>query len=334
MRRVAVFAVVAALVLCVSACAAPQFITVKTTIPPEKDIPLHIKNVAVLSFSGHPGGSEVVSVKLEQELLNNQHYKLIERSEIAAIISEKNFQQTDLVENEAFLEEMKIKQVHALITGSVATFNAVTERGVDERQVQYRVSGPVFDSNFNLVRPAVYGYRTIREPWMARHGNVNATFKMVAVGTGQILASVSKGGGYSTGKVKQGMPAGESVVLERAALDAVVKFIKDVSVWTEVAKLKLKKGKNTKMGNTFAANGLFEKAEEQFRVAGELPGNYAAIYNLGLALEAQCRYAEAGQEFDRALPMRPADKEIMAAINRIKVKKVFEERIKKLRGMQ
>ena len=319
------------------ACTPTQFITIKTVVPPEMDIPSNIQNVAVLEFGGHQEGSRVVSGKLEQELLNNQHYKLIERSEIAAVISEKNFQQTDLVEtNPAFLEAMKIKSVQAIITGSVATFSAVTERGFDERPQQFlkerRRVGT--DKRGNPIMEPVYETRIIREPWIQRSGNANATFKMVDAGTGQIISSVSKGGAYTTGKVKGDVVETDSQVLEKAALDAVIKFIKDISPWTEVRRLALKRGPNCAVGNNFAVNGLYDKAEAEFAAAAGVPGNFAAFYNLGLVLEAEGRFAEAEQAFDRALSIRPTDREIMDGINRMKTKKGFEERLRKLRGGQ
>lgn len=336
MRRVAALLVLFALVMLVSACAPTQFITVRTTIPPEKDVPLHIKNIAVLDFTGHQAGGDVVSVKLEQELLNNQHYKVIERSEIAGIINEKNFQETDLVEsNPEFLAAMKIKAIQALITGSVATFHSATDNGVDTRTERYiktrRRVGTRKDGT-PIMEP-VWDTRLIPEPWTRRQGNCNATFKMVDVNTGQIIASVSKGGASSSGKVKGNAPLPtDSEVLERAAMDAVVQFIKDISTWTEVAKFRLKGAKNCATGNNFAANGLYDKAEEQYRMAATIPGNYGAVYNLGLALEAQGRYAEAEEAYDQALAMAPSDREVMDAINRVKQKKVYEVRLRKLRG--
>ncbi len=336
-RKGLVLGVLFGVVLLASACSATQFITVKTTVPPQRDIPLHIKNVAVLEFTGHEGGREVVARKLEQELMNNQHYKLIERSEIAAVINEKQFQQTDLVEtNPEFLEAMKIKSVQAIINGSVANFNVTENRGrdphIERRFKEFRVVG--YNKKGRPIREAVYENITVYVPWIRRDGNVNATFKMVDMGTGQILASVSKGGASSTGKVKGDAPlATESQLLERAALDAVVKFIQAVSVWTKVENIALKKAKGCKNGNTFAASGLYDKAEAEFRAAAQIKGNYGALYNLGLVLEAQGRYTEAEAAYDQALSVRPSDKEILTSMNRIKEKKVYEERLRKLRGM-
>jgi len=334
MRRFVVLAALISVALLASACTPTQFITMRTVIPPELDVPLYIKNVAVLEFDGHSAGGKIVAAKLEQELLNNQYYKVIERSEIAGIINEKNFQQTDLVENNEFLQEMKIKNVQGLITGSVATFHPTTERGVDERQQRYMISAAVFNNKFEIVRPARYGYRTIREPWIMKQGNVNASFKLVDI-SGQIIASISRGGAYSSNKIKNNAPVPtDSQVLDLAALDAVKKFIKKISVWTEVSRLKLKNGKNCATGNNFAANGLFDKAEEQFKVATGIQGNYAAFYNLGLAMEAQGRYADAKAAYDQGLTIRPSDKEMMTAITRVTRKQGNEARLKKLRELR
>ncbi len=333
MRGIAVLAALIGVVLLASACTPTQFVIIRTTIPPELDIPLYIKNVAVLEFEGHPGGSKVVSGKLEQELLNNQYYKVIERSEVAAIINEKNFQQTDLVENDEFLQAMKIKNVQGMITGSVATFYPKTERGVDERQVRYLKRAAVYNNKGKQLRAAEFAYRTEREKWIMKQGNVNATFKMVGM-NGRIIASVSRGGAFSTPKIKGNAPVPtDSQVLDLAALDAVKKFIKKISVWTEVSKLKLMKGKNCSVGNNFAAKGLYQDAEQQFRAATGIPNNYAAFYNLGLVLEAQRRYADAETEYRNGLAIRQSD-EIMSAIKRIEKKKVNETRLKRLRELR
>jgi tetratricopeptide (TPR) repeat protein len=274
-----------------------------------------------------------VAVKLEQELLNNQFYKVIERSQIAAIIAEKNFQETDLTENDDFLSEMKIMNVQALITGSVETFHARTDKGVDERKEQRYVTSHRVGTDKKgkpIMRP-IYRTVTIKEPWTRREGNVNATFRMVDVGTGQVIASVSPPGAFSTGKVKGNAPLPtESEALEKAALNAVITFIKKVSVWTEVRNLPLKKGQGCSIGNNFAAEGLFEKAEEQFRAAATMPGNYGALYNLSLVLEAQGRFDEALEAVDQALTMMPTDREIMGAMKRIKDKIANAEYIRAL----
>jgi tetratricopeptide (TPR) repeat protein len=321
MRKAVVFGALVLLALLVSACAPTKFITVRALVPPEIDVPQHIKTVAVLEFGGHQMGKDVVSTKLEQEILNNGFYKVAERSAIAAIINEKNFQQTDLTENDQFLNEMKILNVHALINGSVATFDAKTPTGVDISQQRYLISAAVFNKDGRIVRPARYGWREIREPWIMKQASVNATFKMVDVGTGQILASVSKGGSFSTPKIKgnAAVPT-DAEALERAALDAVVSFIKKISVWTEVKRLPLKKAKGCANGSNFAANGLYDKAEAEFRVAAGIPGNFGAVYNLGLALEAQGRFEEAEQAFDQALSMMPTDQAIMNSLQRIRMK--------------
>ena len=321
MRKAVVFGALLALALLVSACAPTKFITVRALVPPEIDVPQHIKNVAVLEFSGHTTGREVVSTKLEQEILHNGFYKVIERAQVAAIINEKNFQQTDLTEDDQFLNEMKILNVHALITGSVAKFEAKTEKDVDIRQQRYMRRAAVFNKEGRMVRPAEYAWREIREPWIMKQGSVSAAFKMVDVGTGQILASEAPPGGFSTNKIKGNAPVPtDSEVLERATLNAVKEFIKKVSVWTEVRRLPLKNAKGCGNGNTFAANGLFDKAEAEFRVAANIPGNFGALYNLGLALEAQGRFEEAEQAFDQALNMMPSDQGIMASIQRVRIK--------------
>jgi len=292
-------------------------------VPPEINVPDYIKTVAVLEFSGHPMGKDVVSTKLEQEILNNGYYKVAERAQVAAIINEKNFQQTDLTEDDQFLSEMKLLNVNALITGSVATFDAKTPTGVDERVEQRYVTSRRVgtDKNGNPIMQPVYRPVTIREPWIMKQASVTATFKMVDVGKGQILASVSKGGSFSTPKIKGNAPVPtDAEALESAALDAVISFIKKVSIWTKVERLPLKNAKGCANGNTFAANGLYDKAEAEFRAATGLPGNFGAFYNLGLALEAQGRFEEAEQAFDQGLNMMPSDQEIMGSLQRIRVK--------------
>ncbi len=323
MRKAVVFAALLSLVLLVSACAPTKFITVRALVPPEIDVPQHIKTIAVLEFGGHPTGREVVSTKLEQEILNNGFYKVAERAQVAAIINEKNFQQTDLTESDDFLSEMKLLNVHALINGSVATFDARTDKGVDERVEQRYVTSRRVgtDKNGRPIMQPVYRPVTIREPWIMKQASVNATFKMVDVGNGQVLASVSKGGSFATPKIKGNAPVPtDAEALEKAALNAVISFIKKVSVWTEVKRMPLKNAKGCSNGNNFAANGLFDKAEEQFRAATNIPGNFGAFYNLGLALEAQGRFEEAEQAFDQALNMMPTDQETMGSMQRVRVK--------------
>jgi curli biogenesis system outer membrane secretion channel CsgG len=331
MRRFAVLGVLAGLVLLASACAPTQFVKVRALVPPELKIPDHIRNVAVLEFVGAKG-TNTVAVKLEQELLNNGFYKVIERAQVAAIINEKNFQQTDLVENDAFLEQMKILSVQGLITGSVDMFEPRSTSGTDMREESYIMRyDTVYDRKGNPRNVPIYGKRLIPEPWQMVEGSVNATFRMVDVGTGQIIASVSTDGSFTTGKVKGGgvLPT-SSEAMDRASLDAVVKFIKKVSVWTEVRNIPLKRGQGCADGNNFAASNLFAQAEQEFRAAAAMPGNFAAVYNLGLVLEAQGRFQEAEQTYNQALMMMKTDREIMDALARIQQKIQNEAFLRKL----
>ena len=74
---------------------------------------------------------------------------------------------------------------------------------------------------------------------------------------------------------------------------------------------------------TFAAGaGSPERLTDQVitRAAATQPGNFAAVYNLGLVLEAQGRFQEAQQTFNQALMMMKTDQEIMNALARIQQK--------------
>jgi tetratricopeptide (TPR) repeat protein len=294
-------------------------------------IPPEIKNITVLEFAGQPGGAEMVARKLEEQLIHSGHYKVISRSEIGAVMNEKALTETGVVEERA-RNQLKLKKVDAIISGTVATYEAKTEQGIDIEQQPRSVPYTAFD---NKGRPYT-AYRTVYDkvpvPWIERHANVAAAFTMIDVATGQKIDTVSESGSFSTGKVKGGMPVPEEECKQIALLTCVETFIKDISVYTDDKQFRLESGPDIAAANKMAATGLYSDAEGIYSNAfASNRENWAAAYNLGLVLEAQARYEEAEAAYRNAMQASGGRGECMAAVKRAGEKKADSARLKGLK---
>jgi tetratricopeptide (TPR) repeat protein len=335
MKSVSVIALV--LMILLGACTPTYFITIHTEYPPKMKVPPEIKNVAVLEFAGQAGGAEIVARKLEEQLIHNEHYDVISRSEIGAVINERAFAETGLVE-ENVRNQLKLKKVDALITGTVATYEAKTEQGTDVVQVPQRIwrgQRTVYDRKGRPYKEDVYDtvYKSVPEPWIERHANVAATFTMIDLATGQKIDTVSESGSFSTGKVKGGaMPVPEAECIDRAVLNCIETFIKDISVHTLVERLQLAGGSDLSAANKMTQAGLYSDAEVIYsNVFASNPKSWAAAYNLGLVLEAQGRYEEAEAAYRNAMRASGGRGECVAGVKRAEEKKVISARLKTLR---
>jgi tetratricopeptide (TPR) repeat protein len=335
MRGLPFLALVLAILL--GACTPTYFITIHTEYPPKVNIPAHIKNIAVLEFGGQPEGAEYIRSKLEEQLMRDEHYKVIARSEIGALMNERAFAETGLVE-ESVRNQLKLKRVDAIITGTVTMFDCKPEQGTDieerPRRV-YRGERPKYDSKGRFLRmEAVYDtvYDKVPVHWIARHANVMATFTMIDM-DGQKIDTVSEPGSFSTGKVKgDAMPVPEAECKDRAVRICIETFIKDISVYTDDKPFRLESGPDIAAANKMAATGLYSDAEGIYSNAfASNRENWAAAYNLGLVLEAQAKYEEAEAVYRNAMQASGGRGECMAAVKRAGEKKALSSRLKGLK---
>ncbi|MFH1421227.1 MAG: CsgG/HfaB family protein [Planctomycetota bacterium] len=329
-------------VILLASCSQTHFITITAEIPPTADIPAYIKNVAVLKFDGQdPHGAEIVARKLEEELVKNKYYTVLASSELQTILGEKAFAETDLVEEDV-RSKLKMKAVHAIIKGTVAQFEAKTERGIDieqrPRQVPTGQRNPVYDKRGRIIRyDTVYTtvYDEIRIPWMERHANVVASFSLIDVNTRQNIDTLQEKGSHSTGKVKgDTMPEPEAECINKAVTSCVSSFVKSISTTIDTFRTDLVNGSGMSNANKLAASGLYKDAESIYRsVFAANPSHWAAAYNLGLVLEAQTRYEEADEAYRKGLAASGGSNDkCIHALQRIEKRKADAARLEKLKA--
>lgn len=320
-------AMLGVLALCLLAsCAERQFITIATLYPPRIEVPGEIRNLVVLDLKG-PGGP-VIAQKVEQALLKNPRFNLVDRAQVSAVLDEQRFRQSGLVEEDAaFLEAMKLRSVDALITGTVSTFEAVSDKGMTTKPVLQQVlvgQRPIMKDGRVIRYDPIYQWRSqqVPVPYQEMRASVLAAYKMVDVKNGRILASDSTAGAYTSGMVTSGVPPPESIALQEATTACVNEFLKQIAPWVETENFPLEKRGGTSAGNFLAKSGLFDKAETAYRSLLERkPSNYHAAYNLGLVLEAQGKLKEAEESYDKALTLRPRSEEAVAAVQRVQGKR-------------
>ena len=126
------------------------------------------QRVAVLPFSEGPGArgsAETVTGYITSELLSLGRFQLIERSELKALLDERDLQAADLVDSSQAAELGKILAVDAVVIGTVTEY--------DEDRESY---------NVYVTRVPVTTYK------------VGATLRMIDVATGEIIYAHSASG--------------------------------------------------------------------------------------------------------------------------------------------
>lgn len=332
MSRVLLFLTLFVL-LCAVGCHTPQFISFATYYPPKIKLPGGTK-VAVIPKGADLDAADRIARRLEKYLIQDpdRRFRVIEREALADIMEERALAETGLLEKDAeLLSKLKMKGVEALIIIKCTEYSADVVKTVKQEKVTEGETGTAFGVYKGKVVPIVGGKKKSRYVPVEYYtvvADVEATFKMVNVGTASIIAVESASGAFKSPPAKGRLPSVSKSEARDLAIDnCIAEFMAWIGWRKQTERYELAKPPNepARIGNNLASQSLFGQAEQRFRealkVAPDPRAKAAVLYNIGLILEAQARYEEALSCYNEAVRLTGgASKAYGNAINRVNAK--------------
>ena len=314
-------------------CYTPQFISFSTFYPPKIKLPKGTK-VAVIPKGADLDAADRIARRLEKYLIQDpdRRFKVIEREALADIMEERALAETGLLEKDAeLLSKLKMKGVEALIIIKCTEYSADIVKTVKQEKVTEKETGAAFGIYKGKVVPIAGGKKKTRHVPVEYYtviADVEATFKMVNVGTASIIAVDSASGSFKSPPARGRLPdISKSQARDLAIDNCIAQFMQWIGWRKQTERYELAKPPNepARIGNNLASQNLYGQAEGQFRAALKSApdplAKAAILYNLGLALEAEARYEEALSCYNEAVRLTGgASKAYGNSINRVNAK--------------
>jgi tetratricopeptide (TPR) repeat protein len=294
-------------------CAAPQYIEFVTWYPPKLKFPKGT-SLAIIPKGGDPVGTDLVVRKLEKYLSledPDKRFKIIEREMLKDIMDERMLAETGMLDKDAeALAKMKMKGVEALLFVTVTRYKSETIQTPRKEKVTEHTSGGGAAFTRRGVTPVagtVTEERYVDVMWYTARADVEVAFKMVNVGTAEVLVPEAASACVME-ELRERVPD-ESAVREKAVNNCIAQFMKWVG-WVgkrERFELAEPSSAEAKAANNLASQGLFPQAEQQYNIALNLAqdarARAAILYNLGLIMEAQGKFAEAKSCYEQSVTL-------------------------------
>ncbi len=338
-----------------------QKTAIQFTKPAEIDVG-GIKRIAIMDFRGPENSGSNAAAVFASKLFETGFYTIVERSELQKILEEHALSLSGVVDPETAVQAGNVLGVQGVIVGDVISYRCEDRRGREQetRQVwtgEYekdRNGNDVYEKNLfgKKVKKKKYKDEIVNVEVLTREANVSLGFRLIEVETGQVIASREashsyqkklKGGESSplsdevVGQIlsnlfkKEGgdkLPPKDEILID-LGLRCINDFVRALAPHQETAYAEFAGGGGeVDKGTLFAKNGLWDKAQQVWQqVVEKDPGNHAAWYNLGLALEAQGAYLEAQEAYDRAVSLN-SKKLYIKGLKRIRERLEDERRLK------
>jgi len=165
----------------------PVVVNMAVVRPAEVDLG-SVRRLAVADFQG--AGGSAVSNKLVTKLVAGRRFDILERAQLARVLDELALSLSGIVDATTAAKVGKAAGVNALIFGQADIYQVVDEWAVTplqkSRVVAYQTQCDRKGRCFNV--PVTQSY-TVNAPTTLRRGHVTASFRVVGVETGQILAA-------------------------------------------------------------------------------------------------------------------------------------------------
>ena len=321
------------LVVYLCGCTATM-VTISRIEPPVYDIPPG-KKLAVLdfvSYSDYPESGRALASTLIAKLMPTGYYDIIERTQIQNVIRELKFATTDYVDPNNAKRIGRLVGADYVIVGEVTAYDV--EDDVQHKQVTDRVwtGGYYYDRRGRRHREYRSVLRTVEV--RIRRGTVSATFRLVDVETGKIIASDQQSRTFRKSTeafLTSGELPAKDYILTKLTEEVVDAFARKIAPHRVFERRRLEYGKHPliRRGVAQANNGLWREAFETWNTARQYAPDDPAIYNnMGVAAELKGDYDAAEKFYKKALELRPEKSQYMQNINRVRrLKKIYEKRI-------
>lgn len=285
-RAVKLFVIAAILVM---AGCGPKTVTIMTVEPGLKEIQ-GIQRLAVLdlTYEPQPDTGRNIANMIVAELDQTGTFVVMERSAVARVLQEQKFSTTSMVDAATASSIGKLLGVDGVVVGEVVTFTS--------------------------------GRKAI-----GKEASVRVNIRLVDVESGRVVTSDS----ISINTTRSESGEHEKEMLNRVAQMVAKQFIEKIAPhYVEREKYLLSTGGDAgtpnKRGITFAANNLWDKAQEQFEMALKInPHNGQVQNNLAVCHEHFGRLKEAIEAYELAIGLDPDDQSIQK--NLASVRGTFRE---------
>jgi tetratricopeptide (TPR) repeat protein len=320
---------VCALALC--SCGTPE-IKITYTRPPERKIPDSIKVLGIAPIevpegaAVEPGSGERIEGLIEDAIGQNGKYRLINRSQLKALMAERQIKVADFAEGGQ--KDLQLKEVQALIIGSVS--KAIVEEGYGPLKAMVITVQHVPGTPFARRRPV------IMEVPNGRYltAEMSITIKMIDTTTGETYASKNFSESYDSRNAEEfkgqrlatpseKLPA-KGQMFEDLLGSCIQRFLNQICPFTVTRTVRLiSRGDFSEKGIKMATRNLIEDAVAQFDLAiqNEQPNDHA-LYDKGVMLEILGRFDEAYAAFKQAYIIEEDDL-YLDAMQRMKEEKAF-----------
>lgn len=316
---------VAAGVVTAVGCSGPTAtVVVRYTVPPQKELPSHVRTVAVLDAqTNDPAEAKwselaagLITDLLQRAADRGYPIRVADRQSVKQILAEKDMALAGIVEGNAAVTAARLLGVDALI-GSDILIKVEKHRG-KERTI----------SALDVIAWSHGGGGSIRTEEVekvARNITVQCKFKMVDAGTGETIFyqagdpvrktdRTAPSPLFGSSRTEADMPMRDQIIgelIEREARRFVSRFAP--TDMREVITVRSSGNRDCQRGVRFLESGDDEEALAAFRRAlQENPEDAWAAFGAGVACERLGRLEEAGEYYSRAVSLGDDDEFVRA----------------------
>jgi len=246
-------------------------VTIRAVEPGMKEI-TGINRLAVidLTYAQKPEVGRNLANTIVAELNQSGGFDVMERSAVAKVLEEQKFGTSGMVDTATVTSIGKLLGVDGVIVGEVLAYEAGSKA-------------------------------------LGKDATVGINIRMVSVQSAKVIFSDSIAKNYAK------CMAGErkESILNQLSQEVAKDFVGKIAPhYVERQKILLSTGgdagKANKRGITFASNGLWDKAQEQFQEALQIdPGNAAVQNNLGVCHERFGKLQQAMDAYEKAVRLNP-----------------------------
>lgn len=280
----------------------------------------NINTLAISEFDGIQRSGTTVSLKLAEGIVDRGHFRLVERQKLDSILDEHTLNQSGMVEPST-AKALKLLGVDGLIFGVVDVFNIDAQTGVEKitREVKTGQYRDVVKTNAagqtETVKEEVIETVTRDRGYVLKSGNINVTFRLADISTGEILALKSETAHFSKRfwDDEKNAPPSKDQILTDLASKVTQRFLSQIHPRTIRHRVTFETNDlpTTQLAIDYAQTDLWQQAYAKFLLASEqAPTDPSALYNLSLSANIVGQQAIAVSAIQKAIDLQPTKKYI------------------------
>ncbi len=281
----------------------------------QQKIPDDVQTIAIFPYEGNiepewMSLKETIPDQVSNEITSYGTYRVVERANVQSLVREAILSKGTIMEPSDLEEAGRVAQAQAIVVGKVNSVN------VQEQMLQKQVQVPTYDPRMPP-QMRFFPYKVLRV-------TLSVTSYMLHVRDKTQIVTDTFNHTYDSERdpdvgrklfeddasFYQSQPAripSVAQVLSKLAQRCANQFIQKISAHPVKFSVDLMSGGTPAMeaGIQWAENGQYSRAADEFMKATNDPEEgYAAWYNLGVCYEAEKRYSDALQAYERSNQMK------------------------------